>query len=68
VHREWGAQASCCRGIALAALGMLYGLYYAVLVEHQMLDQMGGALATAFRERRRGKYAEAHAAVGPIAR
>jgi len=28
--------------------GCLYGLYYAVLVEHQMLDQMGGALATAF--------------------
>ena len=35
-------------GMALAALGMLYGLYYAVFVEHQTLDQMGGSLAHAF--------------------
>lgn len=35
-------------GLALAALGMLYGLYYALLVEHQTLDRMGGSLATAF--------------------
>ena len=35
-------------GLALAAFGMLYGLYYAVFVEHQTLDQMGGALASAF--------------------
>jgi hypothetical protein len=35
-------------GMALAALGMLYGLYYAVFVEHQTLDQMGGSLAQAF--------------------
>jgi predicted histidine transporter YuiF (NhaC family) len=35
-------------GMALAALGMLYGLYYAVLVEHQTLDQMGGSLTQAF--------------------
>ena len=51
-------------GIALAALGMLYGLYYAVLVEHQMLDQMGGALATAFVNAAGGNMREAHAAVG----
>jgi hypothetical protein len=27
---------------------MLYGLYYALFVEHQTLDRMGGSLATAF--------------------
>jgi hypothetical protein len=35
-------------GTILAAFGMLYGLYYAVLVEHQTLDRMGGSLAAAF--------------------
>ena len=35
-------------GIFLAALGMLYGLHYAVFVEHQTLDRMGGSLAGAF--------------------
>ena len=35
-------------GLALAAVGMLYGLQYALFVEHQTLDRMGGSLATAF--------------------
>lgn len=35
-------------GVALAVLGMLYGLHYAVFVEHQTLDRMGGSLAEAF--------------------
>jgi len=35
-------------GMALAVIGMLYGLYYAVFMEHQALDQMGGSLARAF--------------------
>ena len=35
-------------GMVLAVVGMLYGLYYAVFVEHQTLDQMGGSLAHAF--------------------
>lgn len=35
-------------GLVLAALGMFYGLYYAVFVEHQTLDQMGGSLAQSF--------------------
>ena len=35
-------------GTVLAVLGMLYGLYYAVFVEHQTLDRMGGSLASAF--------------------
>jgi len=37
-------------GISLALFGMLYGLHYAVFVEHQTLDHMGGSLATAFVE------------------
>jgi hypothetical protein len=35
-------------GAILAAVGMLYGLHYAVFVEHQTLDRMGGSLAGAF--------------------
>lgn len=35
-------------GLALAAFGMLYGLQYALFVEHQTLDQMGGSLAQSF--------------------
>ncbi len=35
-------------GLVLAALGMFYGLYYAVFVEHQTLDQMVGSLAQSF--------------------
>lgn len=35
-------------GAALAIIGMLYGLHYAVFVEHQTLDRMGGSLAGAF--------------------
>lgn len=35
-------------GLSLAAFGMLYGLHYAVFVEHQTLDRLGGSLAQAF--------------------
>ncbi len=35
-------------GTVLAVLGMVYGLHYAVFVEHQTLDRMGGSLAGAF--------------------
>jgi hypothetical protein len=35
-------------GMALAAFGMLYGLHYAVFVEHQILDRMGGSLEQSF--------------------
>jgi hypothetical protein len=51
-------------GIALAAVGMLYGLHYAVFVEHQTLDQMGGSLAIAFVNAAGRNMPEAHAAVG----
>src|SRR5690349_8059949 len=35
-------------GVALAAFGMLYGVHYALFVEHQTLDRMGGSLANGF--------------------
>ena len=35
-------------GALLAVLGMTYGLYYALFVEHKTLDRMGGSLAQAF--------------------
>jgi hypothetical protein len=44
-------------GIALALLGMGYGMWYAVFAEHQELDGMGKSLATGF-----GAAAERHAA------
>ena len=37
-------------GLALVLWGMLDGLVYAVIFEHQKLDHIGGALATAFAE------------------
>jgi hypothetical protein len=35
-------------GLILAAFGMLYGLHYALFVEHQTLDHMGASLNQAF--------------------
>jgi hypothetical protein len=35
-------------GMVLAAFGMVYGLQYAVFVEHQTLDHIGGSLARSF--------------------
>lgn len=35
-------------GIAIALLGMTYGLWYAVFAEHQALDGMGASLASSF--------------------
>ncbi len=37
-------------GVVLAILGMAYGLVYAVFVEHQALDRLGGSLTTAFAQ------------------
>jgi hypothetical protein len=45
-------------GISLAAFGMLYGLHYAVFVEHQTLDRMGGSLAQAFVQAAQGNVPE----------
>ena len=54
-------------GLALAAFGMLYGLYYAVFVEHQMLDHMGGSLATAFLRAAEGQIPESRMALDAYA-
>lgn len=35
-------------GLVLAVLGMLYGLQYALVTEHQTLDHMSGSLAQSF--------------------
>ena len=42
-------QALAVAGLALAVWAMSYGFYYAVWVEHQTLDHIGGALAGAFQ-------------------
>ena len=54
-------------GAALAAVGMLYGLYYAVFVEHQTLDSMGGSLAGSFVHAAEGNLPEAHSAIDAYA-
>src|SRR5690242_15868189 len=50
-------------GTALAAIGMFYGLYYALFVEHQTLEEMGGSLATAFVYGAERRMPEAHRAI-----
>jgi len=37
-----------CGGVILAAFGMLYGVEYALVTEHQTLEHMGGSLAQSF--------------------
>ena len=41
-------------GVALAIWGMTFGLHYAVLVEHQTLDKIGGSLAASFQHAAEG--------------
>jgi len=50
-------------GLALAAFGMLYGLHYAVFVEHQTLDQLGGSLTEAFQHAADRRAAQSTAAL-----
>jgi hypothetical protein len=50
-------------GLVLAAFGMLYGLHYALFVEHQTLDAMGGSLATGFSHAAEGNIDEAQASL-----
>jgi hypothetical protein len=54
-------------GVALATFGMLYGLYYAVFVEHQTLDRMGGSLAAAFLHAAERSMPESHLALDAYA-
>ncbi len=53
--------------LALALWGMSYGLFYAVFVEHQTLDHLGGSLATGFARAARRDLPGAHAAIGDYA-
>jgi hypothetical protein len=54
-------------GLVLAGFGMLYGLHYAVFVEHQTLDRMGGSLAAAFVHAAEGHLPEAESALNNYA-
>lgn len=50
-------------GIALAIFGMLYGLHYALFVEHQTLDGIGGSLSDAFVAASQRNMGDAHGAI-----
>jgi hypothetical protein len=50
-------------GTVLTAFGMFYGLYYALFVEHQTLDRMGGSLTTAFVDSAERNLPAAHVAL-----
>ncbi|MGH9712849.1 MAG: hypothetical protein ACRD5M_06070 [Candidatus Acidiferrales bacterium] len=54
-------------GLALAAWGMGYGIYYAVLMEHQTLDGLGSALATGFIRAAERRMPESQAALADAA-
>ena len=54
-------------GLSLATLGMLYGLHYALFVEHQTLDRMGGSLAQAFSQAAVRNTQQAHDSVDAYA-
>ena len=54
-------------GLSLAAFGMLYGLHYAIFVEHQTLDRMGASLAQAFASAAERDTVAAHSAIDAYA-
>lgn len=54
-------------GLALAVVGMCYGLYFAVFVEHQTLDTIGGSLVTSFIRAAERKIPESQAALDTYA-
>jgi len=55
-------------GLALAVWGMSYGFYYAVWIEHQTLDHIGGSLAAAFQHAALRETAASHAGLADYAR
>ena len=55
-------------GLALAVWAMSYGFYYAVWVEHQTLDHIGGALAGGFQHAAARDIAGARAGLDDYAR
>jgi hypothetical protein len=50
-------------GLALATVGMLHGLYYALFVEHQSLDRMGSSLMAAFVHAAEGNLLQAQSSI-----
>jgi len=54
-------------GLALVLWAMSFGLWYALLVEHQTLERMGGALATGFAQAAERKMEDAHASLAAYA-
>jgi hypothetical protein len=54
-------------GLALAAWGMAYGIFYAVFIEHQTLDGLGGALASGFMRAAERRMTESQAALADAA-
>lgn len=47
-------------GLVLVLWAMSFGLWYALFVEHQTLERMGGALATGFKQAAERKMGDAH--------
>jgi len=54
-------------GLALASFGMLYGVHYALFVEHQTLDRMGDSLASAFVNAAERQMPEAGSSIASFA-
>ena len=54
-------------GLVLALVGMAYGLWYAVFLEHQTLDAIGGSLTSAFVHGARGDRTSAMWAIDEYA-
>lgn len=50
-------------GVVLAIWGMSFGLYYALFVEHQTLDKIGGSLAAGFVDGANGDLFTARASL-----
>ena len=55
-------------GLALVVWAMVFGLWYALFVEHQTLERMGGALATGFAQAAERKMEDAHASLATYSR
>ena len=55
-------------GLALVLWAMCFGLWYALFLEHQMLERMGGALATGFAQAAERRMDDAHASLATYSR
>jgi hypothetical protein len=55
-------------GVVLALWGMSWGLFYAVFVEHQTLDALGGEITTGFVRAAERKLPLAHESLAAYAR